>query len=115
MFSFNSNFVISSSINSLKSFGKAFTFKDFNLTTNLPPALIPAAAPTNFKGKVIGFSLKDRGAILPAGHFANWAFWYSNTGSFISSSFYGNKLPDWTIQFNEEKNYIKYIEKMGTG
>jgi hypothetical protein len=29
---------------------------------------------TNFKGKVIGMSLKDRGAILPAGHFANWAF-----------------------------------------
>jgi hypothetical protein len=24
-------------------------------------------------------SLKDRGAILPAGHFANWAFWYSKT------------------------------------
>jgi hypothetical protein len=42
---------------------------------------------TNFKGKVIGMSLKDRGAILPAGHFANWAFWYSKTGSFISSSF----------------------------
>jgi hypothetical protein len=33
------------------------------------------------KGKVIGMSLKDRGAILPAGHFANWAFWYSKTGS----------------------------------
>ena len=31
---------------------------------------------TNFKGKVIGMSIKDRGAILPAGHFANWAFWY---------------------------------------
>ena len=42
---------------------------------------------TNFKGKVIGISLKDRGAILPAGHFANWAFWYSNSGAFISSSF----------------------------
>jgi hypothetical protein len=39
-------------------------------------------------------SLKDRGAILPAGHFANWAFWYSKTGSFISSSFYGKQLPD---------------------
>lgn len=26
---------------------------------------------TNFKGKVIGISIKDRGAILPAGHFAN--------------------------------------------
>jgi predicted AlkP superfamily pyrophosphatase or phosphodiesterase len=34
---------------------------------------------TNLKGKVIGISMKDRGAILPAGHFANWAFWYSKT------------------------------------
>ena len=66
---------------------------------------------TNFKSKVIGISIKDRGAILPAGHFADWAFWYTKTGNFISSSFYGQKLPDWTIQFNEEKNYLKYVEK----
>ena len=66
---------------------------------------------TNFKSKVIGISIKDRGAILPAGHFADWAFWYTKTGNFISSTFYGQKLPDWTIQFNNEKNYLKYIEK----
>ena len=66
---------------------------------------------TNFKGKVIGMSLKDRGAILPAGHFANWAFWYSKTGSFISSTFYGEKLPDWVTDFNGQKNYMKYINK----
>ncbi|QSB28228.1 alkaline phosphatase PafA [Flavobacterium sp. CLA17] len=66
---------------------------------------------TNFAGKVIGISLKDRGAILPAGHFANWAFWYSKTGSFISSTFYGDKLPDWVTQFNNEKHYLPYINK----
>jgi predicted AlkP superfamily pyrophosphatase or phosphodiesterase len=66
---------------------------------------------TNFKGKVIGLSLKDRGAILPAGHFANWAFWYSKTGAFISSTFYGEKLPDWVTQFNQEKQYMPYINK----
>lgn len=64
---------------------------------------------TNFKGKVIGMSLKDRGAILPVGHFANWAFWYSNTGAFISSSFYGQKLPEWVVQFNNEKHYLPYL------
>jgi len=64
---------------------------------------------TNFEGKVIGMSLKDRGAILPAGHFANWAFWYSKTGSFISSTFYGEKLPDWVTSFNNEKHYLPYI------
>jgi predicted AlkP superfamily pyrophosphatase or phosphodiesterase len=66
---------------------------------------------TNFKGKVIGMSLKDRGAILPAGHFANWAFWYSKTGAFISSSFYGKQLPDWVQKFNDEKHYMPYINK----
>ena len=66
---------------------------------------------TNFQGKVIGMSLKDRGAILPAGHFANWAFWYSGTGSFISSTFYGATLPDWVTEFNNEKNYMSYINK----
>jgi predicted AlkP superfamily pyrophosphatase or phosphodiesterase len=66
---------------------------------------------TNFKGKVIGMSLKDRGAILPAGHFANWAFWFSKTGAFISSSFYGSALPDWVTQFNAEKRYLPYLEK----
>lgn len=66
---------------------------------------------TNFKGKVIGISLKDRGAILPAGHFANWAYWYSNTGSFISSTFYGSTLPDWINKFNLEKGYMTYINK----
>lgn len=66
---------------------------------------------TNFQGKVIGVSLKDRGAILPAGHFANWAFWYSKTGAFISSTFYGDKLPEWVTQFNSEKHYLPYINK----
>ena len=66
---------------------------------------------TNFQGKVIGISLKDRGAILPVGHFANWAFWYSKTGSFVSSTYYGDKLPDWVSQFNDEKHYEKYLNK----
>ena len=64
---------------------------------------------TNFKGKVIGISLKDRGAILPAGHFANWAFWLGKTGDFISSTFYGEKLPDWVTAYNANKNYLKYL------
>ncbi|MGO4905302.1 alkaline phosphatase PafA [Flavobacterium sp. W20_MBD1_R3] len=66
---------------------------------------------TNFKGKVIGLSIKDRGAILPAGHFADWAFWYSKSGAFISSTFYGSELPDWVTKFNKEKHYMNYINK----
>jgi len=66
---------------------------------------------TNFKGKVIGMSIKDRGAILPAGHFANSALWFSKTGAFISSTFYSEKLPEWVTEFNNEKRYMPYITK----
>ncbi len=65
---------------------------------------------TNFKAKVFGISLKDRGAILPAGHFADMAFWMSKTGAFISSTFYSDKLPDWATKFNDEKHYMPYID-----
>jgi predicted AlkP superfamily pyrophosphatase or phosphodiesterase len=55
----------------------------------------------NFKSKVFGISLKDRGAIIPAGHSANGAFWYdSKTGNFISSSYYGKSLPSWVSNYN---------------
>ncbi len=33
---------------------------------------------TNFHSKVIGIALKDRAAILPAGHSANGAYWYDS-------------------------------------
>ncbi|MGB5008252.1 MAG: alkaline phosphatase PafA [Ferruginibacter sp.] len=55
----------------------------------------------NFKSKVIGIALKDRGAILPAGHTANAAYWYDDKpGKWITSSFYMNQLPKWVEDFN---------------
>lgn len=57
---------------------------------------------TNFRSKVIGISLKDRGAILPAGHSANAAYWYDDTnGRWISSTYYQQQLPSWLIKYNE--------------
>jgi predicted AlkP superfamily pyrophosphatase or phosphodiesterase len=53
----------------------------------------------NFKSKVIGIALKDRGAILPAGHSANAAYWY-DAGKWITSSYYMNELPKWVTDFN---------------
>ena len=59
---------------------------------------------TNFKSKVIGIAIKDRGAILPAGHSANAAYWYdSKTGNFVTSSYYMNALPAWVNNFNNRK------------
>jgi predicted AlkP superfamily pyrophosphatase or phosphodiesterase len=57
----------------------------------------------NFKSKVFGISIKDRGAIIPAGHSADGAFWYdSKSGNFISSTYYGKNLPTWVTEFNDQ-------------
>ena len=59
---------------------------------------------TNFESRVVGIAFKDRGAILPAGHSANAAYWYDRgTGEFISSSHYMNSLPKWVNDFNNRK------------
>lgn len=59
---------------------------------------------TNFRSKVIGIALKDRGAILPAGHSANGAYWYDNTtGDWVSSSYYIKELPSWAKNLNAKK------------
>jgi predicted AlkP superfamily pyrophosphatase or phosphodiesterase len=55
----------------------------------------------NFKSKVIGIALKDRGAILPAGHSANAAYWY-DAGKWITSTYYMNNLPGWVNTFNDK-------------
>lgn len=58
---------------------------------------------TSYKGKVIGISMKDRGAILPAGKLADAAYWYSGKegGKFVTSSYYMNELPEWVNRFND--------------
>ncbi|KAB2859520.1 MAG: alkaline phosphatase family protein [Flavobacteriales bacterium] len=68
---------------------------------------------TNFKGKVIGVSLKDRGAILPAGHKADAAYWFEgkNTGKWISSSYYLNELPKWVQEVNKKNSANTYLSK----
>lgn len=79
------------------------------LTTTITDELRLA---TNFKGKVIGISLKDRGSILPAGHAANAAYWFDGqTGDWITSSFYMSKLPTWLEDYNKIKLVNKFYEK----
>lgn len=59
---------------------------------------------TNKKSKVISISIKDRGAILPAGHMADAAYWYDNkSGKFVSSSYYMKSPPEWVKEFNDKK------------
>lgn len=67
---------------------------------------------TNFKSKTIGVALKDRGAILPAGHSANAAYWFDNaTGGWISSTYYMTELPAWVQQLNAKKLADQYMAK----
>jgi len=67
---------------------------------------------TNFKSRVVGVSLKDRAAILPAGHTANSAFWFDDaSGNFISSTYYMKELPSWAIKFNQDATPQKLLEK----
>jgi predicted AlkP superfamily pyrophosphatase or phosphodiesterase len=67
---------------------------------------------TNFRSKVIGIALKDRGGILPAGHAANAAYWYDDaTGNWITSTYYMQQLPSWVTNFNNQKLAEKYIKQ----
>jgi predicted AlkP superfamily pyrophosphatase or phosphodiesterase len=67
---------------------------------------------TNFRSKVIGIALKDRGGILPAGHAANAAYWYDDSaGSWITSTYYMQQLPNWVNNFNNLKLAEKYIKQ----
>ncbi len=64
----------------------------------------------NSQSKVIGIALKDRGAILPAGHLANAAYWFDSvTGNWISSSYYMAQLPDWVNAFNRKALAKTYL------
>ncbi|MCH8171455.1 MAG: alkaline phosphatase family protein [Bacteroidetes bacterium] len=68
---------------------------------------------TNGKSKVISVAIKDRAAILPGGHTANAAYWYdSNTGGFITSTFYMQQLPGWVKKFNDRKLADKYMKSI---
>lgn len=58
---------------------------------------------TDYKAKVIGIALKDRAAILPAGHGADAAYWWDTAaGHYVSSTYYMKELPKWVEKFNKD-------------
>ncbi|HET8860731.1 alkaline phosphatase PafA [Marivirga sp.] len=68
---------------------------------------------TNFRSKVVGISIKDRGSILPAGHNPTGSFWYDKSnGHFVSSSYYGEEeLPAWLQDFNNRNLADDYLNQ----
>ncbi len=71
---------------------------------------------TQFRGKTIGVALKDRAAILPAGHSANAAYWFDGgkVGHFVTSTYYMNKLPQWVSDFNASGKADAYLKTWNT-
>jgi len=66
----------------------------------------------NFRTKVIGIALDNYAAILSAGHTADYAFWFdSETGNWVTSSYYVDSLPDWVVEFNEKRLANVYLER----
>jgi len=62
------------------------------------------------ESKVIGISIKDRGAILTAGHMADGAYWYDpDSNHWVTSTYYRADLPEWARKLNDEQMYQKYI------
>ena len=94
--------------------------RDFPLLVGLPSEL--GASPERFHGttvfdwlqqkdsrsRALSVSRKDRGAILPIGRSKQDIYWYSPVGSFTTSTYYKQALPDWVVAFNDRHILKKY-------
>jgi hypothetical protein len=66
----------------------------------------------NTKGKAIGISLKDRGALLPVGKSPDAAYWFN--GQFLTSTYYRDSVPAWVSDFNRNGLAESYYAKEWT-
>ena len=63
---------------------------------------------TGGEAKVVGVSVKDRGAISMAGH-SGTAYWFSKaSGEFVTSTYYREAYPDWVNAFNATRPAQQY-------
>ena len=70
------------------------------ITTNIADQLLLA---TDFKSRTVGIALKDRASILPSGHHPIGAYWFdTDSKSFVTSTYYMDKLPKWVADFNKK-------------
>jgi predicted AlkP superfamily pyrophosphatase or phosphodiesterase len=61
--------------------------------------------------KVYSISIKDRSAALPGGHMSDGSYWFDYTsGTFITSSYYTEALPEWVQSFNQTHSADHYIK-----
>src|SRR5690625_5431218 len=70
----------------------------------------PPPGSTLFPYTTLFRSLKDRGAILPVGHYGDAAYWMVD-GNWVSSSFYMDELPNYVKKFNREDRTTHYLNQ----
>jgi len=69
---------------------------------------------TGGSAKVVGVSVKDRGAISMAGH-SGTAYWFSKSGGeFVTSTYYLDRYPAWVLAFNERQPARRYANTSWT-
>lgn len=84
-------------------------------TGSSPRRLLVSTIPDELKmsghaSKVIGLSIKDRSAILPAGHMADGAYWFDDkSNSWVTSTYYVTDLPGWVKEINSSRPASKYV------
>ncbi len=67
---------------------------------------------SNPNSKVISIAGKDRAACLLGGKMPDLPIYYNKAGSFISSDYYVDKLPDWLDDFNSNLNINSYKDSI---
>ena len=86
-----------------------------NAPGSSPRRLLVSTVPDEVKmqgleSRTIGISIKDRSAILPAGHMADAAYWYdTDSSSWVTSTYYRGDLPEWVKKVNSEHPARRFV------
>lgn len=86
-----------------------------NAPGSSPRRLLVSTVPDEVKmqgaeSKTIGISIKDRSAILPAGHMADAAYWYdTDSSNWVTSTYYRADLPEWVKKVNSEHPAQRFV------
>lgn len=67
---------------------------------------------TRGRSKVFSVAMKDRAAVLMAGHQGDAAFWLSKSGNWITSDYYVDVLPGYIRQLNENRTIHRYENRL---
>ena len=96
---------------SVRTIGGSYEAGKYSPHNLLPTTISDEIKLSNFRqSKVFSVSLEPVSAILSAGHTADGAFWYDNeNGTWTTSSYYMQQLPQWIIDENEKKLADLYL------